>query len=137
MKYIALLLCLLLLCPAPVCAETDMLSILAVNFPCYDFARVLSAGNADVRMLLPPGSESHSYEPSPQDIIAIQNCDLFLYTGGESDHWIESILASMGSDAPLAFRLADHVTLLESETTASMEHAHDHNHEECTVEEHH
>lgn len=137
MKYLALLMCLFLLFPFCACAEESTLDILATNFPCFDFARVVSAGNADVHMLLPPGSESHSYEPSPQDIIAIQNSDLFLYTGGESDTWIESILASMGDNAPRTFRLSDHVALLESETTASMEHAHDHNHDECTIEEHH
>lgn len=38
-------------------------------------------------MLLKPGEETHSYEPTPQDIIAIQNCDLFIYVGGENDAW--------------------------------------------------
>lgn len=43
-------------------------------------------------MLLKPGEETHSYEPTPQDIIAIQNCDLFIYVGGENDAWVEDIL---------------------------------------------
>ena len=43
-------------------------------------------------MLLKPGEETHSYEPTPQDIIAIQNSDLFIYVGGENDAWVEDIL---------------------------------------------
>ena len=96
------------------------------------FARRLAGDTAQVRLLLPPGSESHSYEPSPRDIIDIQEADLFLYAGGESDSWVDGILASMGDDAPRAFRLTDCVTLLAEETTESME-AH---HEEAEMDEH-
>jgi len=111
------------------CAQAETrFSILAVNFPAFDLSRSLAGDLAEVAMLLPPGSESHSYEPSPQDIIAIQNADLFIYTGGESDHWVEEILHSMGDAAPAVFRLSDSVTLLEEQHSASMEHAHDHAH---------
>lgn len=117
------------------CAQAEeRFSILAVNFPAFDLARSLAGDLAEVAMLLPPGSESHSYEPSPQDIIAIQNADLFIYTGGESDHWVEEILHSMGDAAPAVFRLSDSVTLLEEQHSASMEHAHDHAH--CDDPEH-
>lgn len=117
------------------------LTLLATVFPAYDFARQLACGTADIRLLLPPGSESHSYEPSPQDIIAIQNADLFLYTGGESDHWVEEILESLGGGAPRAFRLTDCVPLLAEEASASMQagegHDHDHDgHEEAELDEH-
>ena len=46
-------------------------------------------------MLLPPGAESHSYEPTPADILSVQECDLFLYLGGESDAWVDTILESV------------------------------------------
>ncbi|MDD6040539.1 MAG: metal ABC transporter substrate-binding protein [Clostridia bacterium] len=138
-RILFLLLCLMLCFPTPSSAEEVPLSIIATNFPAFDFARSLAGSTADVQMLLPPGSESHSYEPTPQDIIAIQSCDLFIYTGGESDSWIESILASMGSSAPQTFRMSDQVTLLASETTTSMEHSHGHEHDElwqCSDPEH-
>lgn len=67
--------------------------IIAVNFPAYDAVRALIQGTSlEVRMLLPPGSESHSYEPSSEDIIAILDSRLFVYTGGESDAWVDAIL---------------------------------------------
>lgn len=112
-------------------------SIIATNFPCYDLARQLWGQEADIRMLLSPGSESHSYEPSPQDLIALQNCDLFVYVGGESDAWVETILDSLGDAAPATFRLCDQVTLVEEEHSASMEsHEHDHDHEDEEMDEH-
>ena len=132
--------CATLLCAA--CAPSALASeaplfIVCTIFPAYDFARQLAGDTAQVRLLLPPGSESHSYEPSPRDIIDIQQADLFLYAGGESDHWVEEILASMGENAPRTFRLTDCVTLLAEETSASMEQeAHEHGQEEAEMDEH-
>ena len=51
---------------------------MATVFSPYDFARQLVGERGEVTLLLPPGSEAHSYEPSPKDIIEIQNCDLFI-----------------------------------------------------------
>ena len=127
---------LLLLCVVLPASAEPALDILAVNFPCFDFAREITRDTAHVQMLLPPGSESHSYEPTPQDIIAIQNADLFIYVGGESDTWVEGILHSMGENAPRTFRLSDPVTLLAEETSESMQHDHAHEHGEDCEHEH-
>jgi len=129
-RFLSFLLCVMMCFPFAAHAEDQPLSIIAANFPAFDFARTLTGDTADVQLLLPPGSESHSYEPTPQDIIAIQNCDLFLYTGGESDSWIEAILASLDENTPHTFRMVNCVTMLASETTASMEHSHSHAHGE-------
>ena len=75
--------------------EDGRLKIIAANFPGYDLARAVTGDLADVQLLLPPGAESHSYEPTPRDILAVQNCDLFVYLGGESDAWVDTILSSL------------------------------------------
>ena len=72
----------------------EKLKIITTIFPQYDFARQITGGEADVTMLLRPGAESHSFEPTPQDIIKISGCDMFIYVGGESDDWAERILAA-------------------------------------------
>ena len=61
------------------------LNIVTTIFPQYDFARQIAGDHAEVTMLLKPGAESHSFEPTPQDIKKIQSADLFIYTGGEND----------------------------------------------------
>ena len=40
--------------------ETGRLCIVTTVFPAYDFARAAAGGLADVELLLPPGTESHS-----------------------------------------------------------------------------
>lgn len=130
---LALLLTLLLTAPALATSQESPsgrdratpLSIIATVFPAYDFAREIAGERAKVRLLLPPGSESHSYEPTPQDILAIQNADLFVYVGGESEHWVGEILASMGEKAPTALAMLNCVAPLEEEYVKSMEENHD------------
>ena len=90
---------LLLLSILPRCSNTPekddgKLDTIATNLPGYDFARQVCGTRAEITMLLPPGGENHFYEPTPQDIMKIQRCDLFIYVGGESDSWVDEILAS-------------------------------------------
>lgn len=98
---------------------TTKLRVVASNFPCYDFARAAGGEAADVSMLLPPGAESHSYEPTPKDILNIQNCDLFIYVGGDSDAWVNTILESAGKRVK-TLRLVDCVPQLDEETSKGM-----------------
>ncbi len=75
--------------------KDEKLSIVTTIFPPYDFAKVIGEDKVEVIMLLAPGVESHSYEPTPQDIIKISESDLFIYVGGESDAWVEGIMDSI------------------------------------------
>lgn len=86
----------------------DKITIVTTIFPYYDFARQICTENAEVILLLPPGLESHSYEPSAKDIIDIQNCDLFIYTGGESDEWVKDILDSFETEVE-TLKMIDYV----------------------------
>lgn len=74
--------------------DSGKLQIVTVNFPGYDFARQLSGEKAEVTMLIPAGAETHSFEPTTSDIVKISQCDIFIYTGGESDTWIDSLIKS-------------------------------------------
>jgi zinc transport system substrate-binding protein len=101
-------------------AETGQLKVVVTNFPAYDFTGAVVGDLAEVRMLLPVGAEYHSFEPTPQDIIDIQNCDVFIYNGGESEEWVEDILESMPTDINTV-RMMDCVLLSEEEIVEGME----------------
>lgn len=104
-KLIALVFCIFFLFTS--CAKSDSkinianngkLNVVATIFPQYDFVRSIAGDNVNLYMLIPPGSESHTYDPSPADIINIEQCDLFIYAGGSGDHWVETIIESIQSD---------------------------------------
>ena len=95
--------------------------VVAVNFPAYDFARQIAGDKINLYMLLPPGAESHSFEPTPRDIIKIQNSSLFIYTGGESDAWVDRILESMDASKMHIVRMMNAVDVVEEEIVEGME----------------
>ena len=109
--------------------EPDKLQIVAAIFPAYDFARAAAGDLADITLLLPPGAESHSSEPTPADILRVQRCDLFLYLGGESDTWVDTILEAIRPEGE-TLRMIDCVDLLEEESVEGMQGGHDHEHED-------
>lgn len=96
------------------------LNIITTIFPPYDFVREIAGNNVNITLLLPPGSESHSYEPTPQDIIKIKKCDLFIYNGGKSDNWVNTILDSFEYDINVLLMI-DTVDIVEEEIIEGME----------------
>lgn len=99
----------------------EKISIVCTNFPEYDFARQIAGDKADVTMLLKPGAESHTYEPSPDDIKKIKDCDMFVYVGGDSDEWVEDVLESVDKSEVTVFKLMDQVKTVEEVTVEGME----------------
>lgn len=105
-----------------ICANaSEKISIVCTSFPCYDFARAVADVSADIHLLIKPGMEVHSFEPTPADVLKLAGCDLFVYIGGESDAWAKDILESFGDEAPETLRLFDCIEELE---TAERDHAH-------------
>lgn len=100
--------------------EGEKLHIVTTIFPPYDFVKKIGGEEAEVTMLLKPGMESHSYEPTPADIFRIMDSDLFLYAGGESDVWVEELLEGADTETK-AVALLDWVEPLEEETSESMQ----------------
>ena len=98
----------------------NRISIVATNFPAYDFARAVAGDQANIKMLVSPGTETHDFEPTPQDIIDIKNSDLFIYTGGESDEWIKGVLSDLDRDKTAIVRMMDAVDVVEEEITEGM-----------------
>ena len=105
--------------------QTDQLKIVSTIFPGYDFARAIAGDNADITMLIYPGSEIHSFEPSPQDIINIQDSDVFIYVGGESEAWVEKIIANLDTNHTKIVRMMDAVDLVKEELVEGMEPEHE------------
>ena len=77
-------------------ASDVSVTVITTLFPLFDFARVITDGtDAEVSLLLPPGVESHSFEPSPADVIAIQRSDVFAYTGDSMETWAHEIIEGL------------------------------------------
>ena len=96
-------------------SNNDELGIVTTIFPYYDFTRNIIGNDDNITLLLSPGSELHSYEPTPKDIVKINNADIFIYTGGESDKWVEGVLDSIDNKDLKILKLIDYVDVYNEE----------------------
>ncbi|MDY2648973.1 MAG: metal ABC transporter substrate-binding protein [Pyramidobacter porci] len=118
-------------------ANAEKLSVICSNFAEYDFVRQITGDAANVKMLLRPGMESHSFDPTVKDILDLQNCGLFVYVGGDSDAWVDKVLASFDKDkGPHVVKLMDLVETVPEEIVEGMQHDHDHDHDGDDDHEH-
>ncbi len=93
--FVILILCMLCSCTKVTGDEDEgKLKVVVTAFVHYDFVRQIADDNVELTMLLKPGAEMHSYDPTPSDMAKISSCDVFVYTGAESDGWVKGMLAS-------------------------------------------
>ena len=109
--------------------EQKKYSVVSTSFPGYDFARAVTKNtNISTKMLVKPGAETHTYEPTPQDIIDIKNADMFVYVGGDSDIWVKKILKDVDTKKTHVVKLVDLVSTVEEEIVEGMEDEDEHDH---------
>lgn len=82
-----------------------------------DLARNVAGERAEVAGILSPSSDPHDYEPKPSDAESLLDADLILRSGGDLDLWLDQLVESSGSDAPV-------LTVLDSVETIEGGHAH-------------
>ena len=113
----------------PVQSGNGPLQIVTTVFPAYDFARQVAGEHATVTLLVPPGAELHSFEPTAKDILRIQNCDLFICNGGESEAWVERLLEGQIENVETLVML-ECVEALEEEVREGMQEVYEEHEDE-------
>ena len=115
----------------------NKLKVVTTIFPIYDWVKeVLGDVDADVEVLLNNGVDLHSYQPSIEDIAKINDADVFMYVGGESDEWVENTLKNLDKNVKvinLMEVLGDDVK--SEEIVEGMEDEHNHSKEVSTFKD--
>ena len=119
-------------CGPQVEQDESKVQVVSTLFPYYDFARQIGGDRVEVTLLLSPGRESHSFEPTPLDVIRISEADVFLYNGGEGEVWVDETMDAYDAPDQVVCRMMDYVDVLEEELVEGMEAegGHDHDHED-------
>ena len=120
-------------CTAPAVIGDGFTVVCSIFVP-YDFARQVAGDKAEIKMLLPPGVESHSYEPTPSDIITIENADVFLYVSEHTETWVTQIVDSLSRKQVRTVDMAETLGI-EVHDHEHEEHE-EHDHDECETDEH-
>lgn len=110
-------------------AGPDQLKVVTTLFPYYDFVRQIAGDRVELTMVIPAGMDSHSFEPTPADMITIQEADLLVCNGGAMEHWLDQVLDSIGRSGRNVAVMMDYVSAVEEEHVEGMEaeeDGHDH-----------
>lgn len=98
----------------------DRLQVVATIFPYYDFVREIAGDLADVTMIVPAGMDTHSFEPSANDMITIGGADVLIYNGGEMEGWVPKVLEAAENPGILADAMIDYVDTFAEEHVEGM-----------------
>ncbi len=110
------------------------ISIVATNFPQYDWALNIIGDSPDISLslLADNGTDLHSFEPTADDIITISECDIFIYIGGESDRWVEDALSQALNKDMIKLNLLECLGDKAQHAEAGAAHSHDDCDDDCT-----
>lgn len=78
-------------------SSDNRILVVASLFPWYDLAQEIGGERVQTVLLLSPGLDAHSFEPRPQDILMINQADLFLYTSKEMEPWAQDLASALNS----------------------------------------
>lgn len=115
----------------------DKLNVVATNFASYDFIRAIAGDKVNLTFLIGPGKESHSYDLTAQDLIKIQNSDVFIYIGGEMENWSGKVLTTIDMSKTKAFCISDYVEKQKEKEVDGAEDEHHHTEEHSEDKHYH
>ncbi len=72
--------------------EGKRLDVYASFYPYYDFAKKIGGESVDVHIIIPSGTEPHSFEPSAKVVAQLEEADVFIYNGAYMEPWIDKVL---------------------------------------------
>lgn len=137
-KYLAIIILLVTTIYMTGCAyiikSTTKIQIVTTLYAEYSMTReILEASEetknlCDVTMIIKPGQDSHTYDPSIEDLIKIKNADIFIYTADDMETWVNSLEFSSKTTV-INLSKNENIELLEVEHPEDLEHDHDHSHE--------
>ncbi|MFA9377343.1 MAG: metal ABC transporter substrate-binding protein [Lachnotalea sp.] len=104
-----------------VTSDQDKLKVVTTLYPYYDFVRQIAGDKVNITMLVPAGMDTHSFEPTPADMIVVQNAEVFIYNGGDMESWVPQVLDAVENTNQISDCMMDHVETFVEEECEGME----------------
>lgn len=103
--------------------STDgQLTVFASTFALKSLAEEIGGDRVNVEMVIPPGADPHTYEPTSKQMTQIAEADLFLTIGHDLEPYVESMEKSLDGQNVAFVKTAENVKLLDAADTV---HVHD------------
>jgi len=101
--------------------KNTKIKVAATFYPLAEFARQIGKDKIEVLMLVPSGSEPHSFEPKPQDIIRMQESQVIIYNGANFEPWFEKTKPELEKSNIKLVQATENLQLIQGEDDHSQE----------------
>ena len=66
--------------------------VAATIAPLGDFVKAVGGDKVTVTVVVPPGAEPHTFEPTPSLMVGLSRADLYIMNGAGLEYWIDRLL---------------------------------------------
>lgn len=95
--------------------DEEKLRVVATFYPLAEFSRMVGDESVDVSAIVSPGVEPHDYEPTPRDLVSIENADVFVMNGVGMDPWAEKLVPTLREKGVAVVNASEAAALLSTE----------------------
>jgi zinc transport system substrate-binding protein len=71
---------------------TDKINVATTIAPLAEFVRAVGGDRVAVTVVVPPGAEPHTFEPTPSLMVDMSKADLYVMNGAGLEFWIDRLL---------------------------------------------
>lgn len=94
------------------------LEVTATFYPLAYLSQEIGGKLVNVKQITPGGVEPHDYEPTPQDLAAIQNSKVFVMNGYGIDAWADNLLSDLKSKGVIVVNATGKINIIASDPHA-------------------
>ncbi len=115
--------------------EPGKVNVVATTVPLGHFTEMVGGDRVTVAVLVPPGTNLHTFEPSPSKLAEVEDADLYVKNGAGLEIWMERIIQA--NEEMLVVDSSSGVDLIESTDADDHGHgAHDFHEDILTTDPH-
>ena len=115
--------------------DSGKLNVVATTSIVADVVANVGGDNIDLAILLPVGTDPHSFEPTPQDIAKVADADIVIANGAGLEEFLQNLLESANATDKIV-EVSHGIELLESAGHDDHDHEEGEEHEEGEDHDH-
>lgn len=110
----------------------ESIDVVTTFYPMYYLVDRIGGDLINVDLLLDQGQDAHSYESTAQDVVLVQEADLFIYQDDEMEFFVQDLLGVVDTSTTHVLESTQGLEMLDEEEDDHEDHEHEdegHNHD--------
>ena len=84
-----------------VTSSADVPKVVAVNSTLADIAQEIAGDRMEIDVLIPPGADPHTFQPTPRDVAKIADSQMLIANGAGLEEWLQEVIDNAGGQRVL------------------------------------